>query len=175
MSRPSACPVSGAGWLTGWWAACAVCGLHAPHHGPTIGPPGAFSGPLTAPSPLPWIGVEDSSPSGIRVPRPTLPLLFLSPSFPVWVSPSWKWHAIWSCPTVGRAGSSFARATCPLSSLLVSGGRGWCYLPPGGSWGMAWLAVGTTGLQAQSPLTRPCPVDRPIFRAAFCPHHDAGT
>lgn len=43
-------------------------------------------------------------------------------SFLVWVSPSWKLPATWNCPMVGRAGSSCARDTCPLSSLLVSGG-----------------------------------------------------
>lgn len=45
-----------------------------------------------------------------------------SPSPLVWVSPSWKWHATWSCPMVERVGSSCARATCPLNSLPVSGG-----------------------------------------------------
>lgn len=45
-------------------------------------------------------------------------------SFLVWVSPSWKWPATWSCRMVGRAGSSCARDTCPPSSLLVSGVSG---------------------------------------------------
>lgn len=30
-----------------------------------------------------------------------------------WASPSWRWHATWSCPAVGRAGSGCVRAICP--------------------------------------------------------------
>lgn len=80
------------------------------------------------------------------------PLLSLPPPFPVWASPSWKWHATWSCPMAGRAGSSCARAICPRSSLLVSGGQGW-----EGTCGPreAGLTSGAPGLRAVAPDTAP--------------------
>lgn len=55
---------------------------------------------------------------------------------------------------VGRAGSSCARATCPLSSLLVSGGQGWK-----GTWchregRLVWKGMSGSGdCWAQGPVT----------------------
>lgn len=97
-------------------------------------------------------------------PKANLAVLPLSPSFPVWVLPSWKWHATWSCPMAGRAGSSCARAICPLSSLPVSEGQRGNGLPLGGQACVgANVPHGAPLVSAPSRLTWPCPVHRPVL------------
>lgn len=118
-----------------WFVGCTDTGPMLHECVPLTGSAGAFSEPPATPSPPAWLMVEDSGSfhpllRGILGlwdlwPKANLvcPLSLSPPPFPpVWVSPSWKWRATWSCPMVERAGSSCARATCPLNSLPVSGG-----------------------------------------------------